>query len=142
MSSTLHPSIIPRLDSEYAAFHNEHLIHFPQVHELPWDPKLRNTLHVPGSSIPLPVGRIEDYHLSRCKVRVFTPQGPKPKRGWPVFIYFHGGKLFLISLWWCRLFSFCSHIGGWTLGNINSEAAFCTNMCKGMPSLFPIVCQC
>ena len=28
-------------------------------------------------------------------------------------------------------------LGGWTLGNINSEGAFCTNMCKGMPSLFP-----
>ncbi|KAH9046257.1 alpha/beta hydrolase fold-domain-containing protein [Lactarius hengduanensis] len=111
MPNTLHPSIIPRLDPEYAAFHNEHIIHLPQAHELPWDPAIRNMPHVPGSSAPLPVGRVEDHHLSRCKVRVFTPEGPRPQRGWPVFIFFHGG--------------------GWTLGNINSENAFCTNMCKG-----------
>jgi acetyl esterase/lipase len=106
MPNTLHPSVIPRLDPEYAAFHNEHLVHHPQVHELPWDPSIRNMPNVPGSSTPLPVGRVEDYHLSRCKVRVFTPEGPKPKRGWPVFIFFHGGKLFFMSLSWNGTFSY------------------------------------
>ena len=137
MPNTLHPSIISRLDPEYAAFHNEHLVHLPQVHELPWDPSIRNTSHVPGSSTPLPVGRVEDYHLSRCKVRVFTPEGSKPKRGWPVFIFFHGGKSLFMFLSQYESFSYRS--GGWTLGNINSETAFCTNMCKGMSSLFPMV---
>ncbi|KAI9444773.1 alpha/beta hydrolase fold-domain-containing protein [Lactarius indigo] len=97
MSNTLHPSIILRLDPEYTNY--------------PGTPQSANMPHVPGSSAPLPVGRVEDHQLSRCKVRVFTPEGPRPQRGWPVFIFFHGG--------------------GWTLGNINSENAFCTNMCKG-----------
>jgi acetyl esterase/lipase len=90
---TLHPSIIPRLDPEYAAFHNEHIIHLPQVHdeELPWDPLIRKTQVIPGSSDPLPVGRVEDFDLSRCSVRVFTPDQPRPEPGWPVLVFFHGG---------------------------------------------------
>lgn len=91
MPATLHPSIIPRLDPEYTAFHNEHIIHFPQVHELPWDPSIRNTQGIPGSSEPLPVGGVDDFDLSRCRVRVFTPEEPQPERGWPVLVYFHGG---------------------------------------------------
>ncbi|KZT02660.1 Alpha/beta hydrolase fold-3 [Laetiporus sulphureus 93-53] len=43
-------------------------------------------------------------------MRVFTPEGSAPLSGWPVLLYFHGG--------------------GWTLGNIDTESAFCTNMCK------------
>ncbi|KAF8506665.1 lipase/ esterase [Russula emetica] len=107
---TFHPTIIPRLDPEYAAFHNEHIIHLPQVHELPWNPLIRKTQLIPGSSEPLPVGRVEDFDLSRCRVRVFTPEEPQPARGWPILVFFHGG--------------------GWTLGNINTGNAFCTNMCK------------
>lgn len=90
-SLTLHPSIIPRLDPEYAAFHNEHIVHLPQVHELPWDPSIRNTQVVPGSSEPLPVAKVEDFELSRCQVRVFTPEESRPEPGWPVLIFFHGG---------------------------------------------------
>ncbi|KAI9509075.1 Alpha/Beta hydrolase protein [Russula earlei] len=107
--TTLHPFIIPRLDPEYVAFHNVHIVHLPQVHELPWDPSIRNTYAIPGSSQPPPIGKVEDFNLSRCRVRVFTPEGPCPEPGWPVFIFFHGG--------------------GWTLGNVNSENAFCKNIC-------------
>ncbi|KAI0052859.1 hypothetical protein FA95DRAFT_1482627 [Auriscalpium vulgare] len=106
----LHPDILPRLDPEYAAFHNEHLVNRTHPHEIPWDPSIRNAPTVPGSSPPLKVGGIADYSLSKCKMRVFTPEGPAPVRGWPVFIFFHGG--------------------GWTLGSIDSENAFATNMCK------------
>ncbi|KAI0296161.1 Alpha/Beta hydrolase protein [Russula brevipes] len=107
---TLHPSITPRLDPEYAVFHDEHLIHLPQVHELPWDPSFRNTQTIPGASKPHPVGRVQDFNLSRCRVRVFTPKKSRLERGWPVFIFFHGG--------------------GWTLGNIDTNNAFCMNMCN------------
>jgi acetyl esterase/lipase len=88
---TLHPSIIPRLDPEYAAFHNEHIIHLPQVHELPWDPSIRDTHVVPGCSEPLAVAKVEDFDLSRCCVRVFTPEESRPESGWPALIFFHGG---------------------------------------------------
>ncbi|TFY79656.1 hypothetical protein EWM64_g4355 [Hericium alpestre] len=106
----IHPEVLSRLDPEYVAFHNEHLADLVQPHELPWDPAIRKGPAVPGGSAPLQVGSTKDYALSKCEVRVFTPEGVAPAAGWPVFIFFHGG--------------------GWTLGNINSENAFCTNMCK------------
>ncbi|KAA1471525.1 hypothetical protein DENSPDRAFT_837535 [Dentipellis sp. KUC8613] len=106
----LHPDIVPRLDPEYAAFHDEQLIALPQAHDLPWDPKIRSGPTVPGGSTPLEVGSVKDYSLGKFEVRVFTPEGTAPSAGWPVFIFFHGG--------------------GWTLGNINSENAFSSNMCK------------
>ncbi|KAI0651915.1 alpha/beta hydrolase fold-domain-containing protein [Trametes meyenii] len=103
------PELAPRLLDEYAEFHNKHLAHTVPVHELPWDPAVRNTPAVLGSSEPLEVGAVKDYSLSKCSVRVFTPEGEPPADGWPVFIFFHGG--------------------GWTLGTINTENAFSTNMC-------------
>ena len=109
----LHPSIASRIDPEYEAFHNENLMYFMQVHEVPWSPALRAGPTVPGGSEPLAVGGIKDYSTSEGRqpwLRVFTPEGTAPSDGWPVFIFFHGG--------------------GWTLGNINSENAFSTNMCK------------
>ncbi|KAI0778246.1 alpha/beta hydrolase fold-domain-containing protein [Trametes elegans] len=106
----IHPDIAPKLLDEFAAFHNAHLAHTVPVHELPWDPAIRNTPAVLGGSEPLKVGSVQDYPLSKFSVRVFTPEGEPPADGWPVFIFFHGG--------------------GWTLGNINAENAFSTNMCN------------
>ncbi|KAI0032751.1 alpha/beta hydrolase fold-domain-containing protein [Vararia minispora EC-137] len=109
----LHPSIASRIDSEYEAFHNDKLLYFMQVHEIPWSPAVRSGPTVPGGSQPLVVGTVKDYSTRESRapwLRVFTPEGEPPAGGWPVFIFFHGG--------------------GWTLGNINSENAFSTNMCK------------
>ncbi|KAF8153372.1 alpha/beta hydrolase fold-domain-containing protein [Crassisporium funariophilum] len=105
----IHPSIIPRLDPEYLQFHNNNLLYLTPPHTLPWDPSLRNAPAVPGASDPLPVGKTQDYDLPKTKFRAFTPEGTPPPKGWPVFIFFHGG--------------------GWTLGNIGSETTFSTNMC-------------
>ncbi|KAF7314303.1 Abhydrolase-3 domain-containing protein [Mycena kentingensis (nom. inval.)] len=105
----LHPSMIDRLDKEYVEFHNQALCTIVPPHTLPWDPALRNAPAVPGGSTPLPVGSTQDLDLTHTKFRAFTPEGPAPPHGWPCFIFFHGG--------------------GWTFGNINSENAFCTNMC-------------
>ncbi|OSD03127.1 hypothetical protein PYCCODRAFT_1366208 [Trametes coccinea BRFM310] len=106
----IHPDVAGKLLEEYAAFHNTFLAHTVPVHELPWDPSIRNTPAVLGGSEPLKVGNIKDYPLSKCSVRVFTPEGEPPADGWPVFIFFHGG--------------------GWTLGTINTENSFSTNMCN------------
>lgn len=38
------------------------------------------------------VGSVEDFKLSKCEVRVFTPEGSSPADGWPALLYFHGGK--------------------------------------------------
>ncbi|KAF8965781.1 alpha/beta hydrolase fold-domain-containing protein [Flammula alnicola] len=106
----IHPTVIPRLDPEYIEYHNKHIIHLTPPHTLPWDSSIRNAPTVPGSSAPLKVGKTQDYDLPNTKFRAFTPEGTPPTpSGWPVFIFFHGG--------------------GWTLGNIGSETAFCTNLC-------------
>ncbi|KAF8649474.1 hypothetical protein AX16_005777 [Volvariella volvacea WC 439] len=111
LPQALHPSIIPRLDPEYVEFHNKHITHLPPLHELKWDPAVRNaTGIIPGLAEPEEVGSIADFELSQCKVRVYTPKGERPEGGWPCFLFFHGG--------------------GWTLGNIASEARFCTCMCN------------
>ncbi|KII94065.1 hypothetical protein PLICRDRAFT_153379 [Plicaturopsis crispa FD-325 SS-3] len=104
----IHPDIVARLDPEYVAFHNAHLINLPPTHTIAWDPAIRNGPAVPGGSEPLEVASTRDYPVKNCQVRVFTPKGSPPAGGWPVFIFFHGG--------------------GWTLGNIGSETAFATNM--------------
>ncbi|EPQ60667.1 lipase/ esterase [Gloeophyllum trabeum ATCC 11539] len=106
----LHDDIVSRLDPEYAAFHKEHLLYTPLQHQLPWDPAIRQRPTVPGGSEPLKVGSTRDIALSKFSVRVYTPEGAPPEKGWPVILYFHGG--------------------GWTLGNIGAEAGLCTNMCK------------
>ncbi|KZT30546.1 hypothetical protein NEOLEDRAFT_1054417 [Neolentinus lepideus HHB14362 ss-1] len=106
----LHAHIVSHLDPEYVAFHKEHLLYTPLQHQLPWDPAIRLRPTVPGSSEPLEVGSVRDVKLGKCGVRVYTPEGVVPAEGWPVLLYFHGG--------------------GWTLGGIGAEAAFCTNICK------------
>lgn len=112
----LHPDFIPKLDSEYVKFHNNHLAQIIQGHLIPWDPVSRNFAGpIPGCSPPLDVGNTKDLSLSKCKIRVFTPKGAPPSDGWPVFVFYHGG--------------------GWTYGNIDTENSFSTHMCIGMFSL-------
>ncbi|KAF9822142.1 hypothetical protein IEO21_00136 [Rhodonia placenta] len=111
----IHPDIADKLDPEYAAFHNANNLHVVPLHLKPWDPAVRNGPPVAGGAEPLKVGDVKDLSLSKCSMRVFTPEGSAPEPGWPVLLYFHGG--------------------GWTLGNINTEGSFCTNMCKHASSV-------
>lgn len=122
---SLHPSIIDKLDPEYVAFHNAHLINRVPPELLPWDPKIRLAPTVPGTSDPLEVGGIQDYSVSKTNVRVFTPKGHRPAKGWPVFIWFHGGSFELDQL---SKHNSYFHIGGWTLGNITSDTSFISRM--------------
>ncbi|KAI0936405.1 hypothetical protein AcV5_004555 [Taiwanofungus camphoratus] len=105
----LHPDFVNRLVPDYVAYHNANTAYTVPLHLLPWDPAVRQSPPVSGGSEPLKVGAISDIPLSKFAVRVFTPEGPSPPDGWPVFLFFHGG--------------------GWTLGNINTENAFSTHMC-------------
>ena len=83
--------IADKLLPEYAAFHKQFLEHTVPVHELPWSPDIRKSPAVMGGSEPLKVGKVQDYPLTHCSVRVFTPEGDAPAGGWPVFIFLHGG---------------------------------------------------
>ena len=87
----LHPSFISKLDPEYIEFHNKYLQYLPIYHTVPWNPEFRNGLTVPGSTPPLEVGKVQDYDLAYTNFRTFTPLGEAPPKGWPLFIFFHGG---------------------------------------------------
>lgn len=88
----IHPDVADRLLPEYAAYHTAHIAHTRPIHELPWNPNIRAGQPVPGGSQPLQVGSLKDVRLSKFTVRAFTPDRPRPADGWPVFLYFHGGK--------------------------------------------------
>lgn len=84
------PDFEHKLEAEYVKFHKANR---PRADQIPWSPDIRDTPAVIGTSDPLPVGSIIDYDLSKCRVRVFTPEGEPPKGdGWPAFIFFHGGE--------------------------------------------------
>ena len=93
------PEFEDKLDAEYLEFHKAHLLYKPRTDQLPWSPAIRDMPPaVIAASDPLPVGSIIDYDLlSKCKVRVFTPEGEPPTDGWPVFLFVHGGE-------WLRIF--------------------------------------
>lgn len=91
----INPEILPRLDPEYVEFHNKYIAHLPAPHTQPWDPNIRNNKTVPGAADILEVGSVDDYELSKTKVRVFTPRGLPPESGWPAYCWYHGGQYLL-----------------------------------------------
>lgn len=88
----IHPELLPRLLPEYVKVHNQSALYQIPIQDLPWDPECRKAPPVQGGSTPLKVGSVNDYDLSKCQVRVFTPEGEAPSQGWPVFLFFHGGE--------------------------------------------------
>ncbi|PCH34453.1 hypothetical protein WOLCODRAFT_130388 [Wolfiporia cocos MD-104 SS10] len=111
----IHPDVAEKLDPEYIAFHNATTAYTIPLYRLPQiDPALRLGSHVGGGAEPLKVGSIRDISFSKCTARVYTPEGSAPATGWPVLLFFHGGKVF----------------GGWTIGGLNSQLSFLTNACK------------
>lgn len=88
----LHPSVISKLDPEYVDFHNKHIAQIIPPHAVQWNPVTRNEVQMPGASEPLVVGSTKDITLVKCRIRVFTPPGSQPLTGWPLWIFFHGGK--------------------------------------------------
>ncbi|KAF3396024.1 hypothetical protein F1880_007368 [Penicillium rolfsii] len=112
----LHDSVRDKLSPEYVAFYNQYIINNQQVHYQPVEASRTSGTLIPGGGPLLTVGQTEDIAFSRrsssgpdVKVRCFTPAGGKPRDGWPVLLYFHGG--------------------GWVLGTIDTENTVCTNIC-------------
>lgn len=113
----LHPSIKDKLDPTYRAFYNKHIFNKQQVHLQPVAASRTSGILIPGGGEKLSVGKTRDFHVRRREtdgpdvpVRVFTPEGEKPEKGWPAMVYYHGG--------------------GWVLGNIETENVVCTNLCR------------
>ncbi|KAM4062739.1 alpha/beta hydrolase fold domain-containing protein [Hirsutella rhossiliensis] len=112
----LHPSIVNRIDAEYAAFYSQHIADKQQVHLQPVAASRASGVLIPGAGPLVPVAKTADYAVQRTetsgpdvRVRCFTPDGPQPASGWPVLLYYHGG--------------------GWVLGNIETENVVATNIC-------------
>ncbi|KAH7309659.1 alpha/beta hydrolase fold-domain-containing protein [Stachybotrys elegans] len=112
----LHPTVVDRIDPEYAAFYNEHIFDKQQVHLQPIEASRSSGILIPGAGPLIPVGKTADYTFPRKEsqgpdvaVRCFTPEGEKPAAGWPVLVYYHGG--------------------GWVLGTIDTENVVATNIC-------------
>lgn len=123
----IHPDIAGRLDPEYAKFHNANSAYLVPLHLQSWDPAVRQKPAILGGSDPLEVGDVNDLSLGKYAIRVFTPETSAPVPGWPVLLYFRGGACTLSNeLNGCLL----PRTGGWTLGNISTQNAFCTHMCK------------
>ncbi|KAI1653100.1 alpha/beta hydrolase fold-domain-containing protein [Daldinia decipiens] len=113
----LHSSIVHRINPQYEAFYNKHIIKNQQVHLQPIEASRASGTLIPGAGPPVPVAQTKDYSISRqettgpdVSIRAFTPNGSKPAEGWPVCIYFHGG--------------------GWVLGTIDTENVIATNLCS------------
>lgn len=112
----LHQTVVDRINPQYAAFYNKHIIENQQVHLQPIERSRASGTLIPGAGPLAPVAKVEDYSIPRQETkgpnitaRAFTPQGPRPDKGWPVCVYFHGG--------------------GWVLGTVDTENVIASNLC-------------
>jgi hypothetical protein len=89
----IHPDIRHRLDPEYLDFHEKYLQYTPPSDSIPWDPASRfaPAPSSAGKSSPIEVGSIRDLDKGHYQLRVFMPKGAAPEKGWPVFVWYHGG---------------------------------------------------
>lgn len=113
----LNPEIEAQLDPQYVEFYNKYIIDQQQVHLQPVEKSRSSGTLIPGGGEKQHVASIKDYTVRRTvtkgsdfKIRVFTPDGTPPEKGFPIFLYFHGG--------------------GWVLGNIDTENVHCTYWAK------------
>lgn len=90
----IHLGVRSRLDPEYVDFHEKYLQYSVPSESVPWDPKSRfaPAPSAAGKSDPVEVGDIRDLDRGNYQLRIFTPEGSAPAEGWPVFVWFHGGK--------------------------------------------------
>ncbi|KAF7558915.1 hypothetical protein G7046_g5228 [Stylonectria norvegica] len=107
----LHPAIRTKLDPQYVAFHDKYMQYVQPDDSKTWDGTARTQPSLPsGGSTPVAVGSIEDFDIGTFRVRVYTPIGEAGERGWPVFIWYHGG--------------------GWAIGGLDDGKDFCSWVCQ------------
>jgi hypothetical protein len=84
----LHPDVIDALDPQYVEYHQQVVQYVPAAHERgPFHPSHRSGPPLPGGSAIRPVGQVQDYELSKFKVRVFTPAIERPVGGYPALLW-------------------------------------------------------
>ncbi|KAI1333607.1 alpha/beta hydrolase fold-domain-containing protein [Xylariaceae sp. FL0016] len=108
----IHEAVRPLLDPEYVAFHDKYLQYVLPDDRKVWDGSARTTSSAwpPTESTPVQVKEVRDLDLGAYDARVWTPDAEKPSRGFPVFLWFHGG--------------------GWAVGSIASGNDICALICR------------
>lgn len=108
----LDPSVRTLLDPEYVAFHDEYAQFVEPEHIKGWDPRLRSRYTWPYSGSPVvKVGEQKDIQpCPNFTIRVFTPKGDSPAKGWPLVLWMHGGAF--------------------AVGNIDSDNDVCSLICR------------
>ncbi|CUA73107.1 hypothetical protein RSOLAG22IIIB_10537 [Rhizoctonia solani] len=86
-------SDLDRLDPEYRAFILSSGTLLPPIHKSKWSPAFREAVSIIdfGSTGPIEIGSTRTIQLGEFSVRVMTPPGEKPIRGWPVLLNMHAG---------------------------------------------------
>jgi acetyl esterase/lipase len=116
ISTTITQSVLERLDSEYCEF----LLSLPPssrrpLHNLTWSSAFRGAAKDEppelGEALGVPVGSTQVVELGGFSAKVLTPDGDKPKCGWPVLIWAHGG--------------------GWVFGSAESGVSTYSRACVG-----------
>ncbi|KAL5635254.1 hypothetical protein ACGC1H_003073 [Rhizoctonia solani] len=105
--------VLDRLDPEYQALIQSNGTLPPPLHKFEWSPAVRQAVTSSdyGTSEPVEVGSICTIQLGHFSVRVMTPPGEKPSRGWPVILNIHGG--------------------GWVLCNAATDDYILSKLCIG-----------
>ncbi|KAL4864576.1 Alpha/Beta hydrolase protein [Aspergillus spectabilis] len=110
----LHPDVRPLLDPEYVEFHERYLQYAIPDEQKIWDGSARvaKPLWPPNESTHRPVAEIIDLKIgdSGLQIRIFMPPSDRPRTGWPVFLWFHGG--------------------GWAIGGVSDGNDLCTLICR------------
>ncbi|EUC58827.1 lipase from carbohydrate esterase family CE10 protein, putative [Rhizoctonia solani AG-3 Rhs1AP] len=105
--------VLDRLDPEYRALVQASGTLPPPLHTLQWSPAIRQATSSSdyGTREPVEVGSTRTIQLGDFSLRVMTPPGEKPSRGWPVVLNIHGG--------------------GWVLCNAATDDYILSRLCIG-----------
>ncbi|TVY24259.1 AB hydrolase superfamily protein, partial [Lachnellula hyalina] len=134
----IHPSMRPRLDAQYIAFHEQHFQHLPTIESQPWDPACRNAAAASsvGRAAKVDVGSVRDVVVKSEKgygnggmieMRVFTPVGGGAERGvaGAGLVAWRYAKIEIVTD------DYDYHCGGgWVVGGLDSENPFLTLVCR------------
>ncbi|KAH7342149.1 Alpha/Beta hydrolase protein [Rhizoctonia solani] len=86
-------NVLDQLDPEYREFVQSSGSLLPPIGNAQWSPAFRQAIPSLdyGSTGPVEVGSTHTIQLGDYSLRVMTPPGDKPSRGWPTVLFVHGG---------------------------------------------------
>lgn len=109
----LDEALEPHFDEQFATIYNNLLKSQPKMHELSLEEaRQAYDMAQKAQGKRSKIAKSEDFSFKTrdghtLTARTFVPLGEKPKNGWPVFVWYHGG--------------------GFALGNINTDNTLCTH---------------